>query len=168
MLEKSVNDDMMIENRSVEEFHLTEIKETMNDAAHLHTHADGTVHAHADGAAHAHADGTVHTHADGTVHAHADGTGHTHSHTHDPAEMKKITNRLARSIGHLESVKRMIESGQDCSDVLIQLAAVKAEINGAGKALLKEHLEHCIVEAVEQQDMESIEKVNRAIDQFMR
>ena len=160
MLEKSVNDDMMIENRSGEEFHLTEIKETMNDAAHLHTHADGTVHAHADGAAHAH--------ADGTVHAHADGTGHTHSHTHDPAEMKKITNRLARSIGHLESVKRMIESGQDCSDVLIQLAAVKAEINGAGKALLKEHLEHCIVEAVEQQDMESIEKVNRAIDQFMR
>ena len=144
MLEKSVNDDMMIENRSGEEFHLTEIKETMNDAAHLHTHADGTVHAH------------------------ADGTGHTHSHTHDPAEMKKITNRLARSIGHLESVKRMIESGQDCSDVLIQLAAVKAEINGAGKALLKEHLEHCIVEAVEQQDMESIEKVNRAIDQFMR
>ena len=109
---------------------MTEIKETMNDAAHLHTHADGTVHAHADGAAHAHADGTVHTHADGTVHAHADGTGHTHSHTHDPAEMKKITNRLARSIGHLESVKRMIESGQDCSDVLIQLAAVKAEING--------------------------------------
>ena len=30
-------------------------------------------------------------------------------------------NRLARAIGHLESVKRMIERDEDCSDVLIQL-----------------------------------------------
>lgn len=107
--------------------------------------------------------GHVHDH----THDHEHNHSHNHSHTHDPAEMKKIINRLSRSIGHLESVKRMIENGQDCSDVLIQLAAVRAEINNAGKALLKEHLEHCIVEAVNQQDQESIEKVNKAIDQFM-
>ena len=82
--------------------------------------------------------------------------------------MKKIVNRLSRSIGHLESVKRMIEDGQDCSDVLIQLAAVRSELNGAGKALLKEHLEHCIVEAVKEQDHESIMRMNKAIDQFMK
>lgn len=105
-----------------------------------------------------------HSHSDGEFHTHE----HSHSHTHSPAEMRKIVNRLSRSIGHLEAVKRMIENGQDCSDVLIQLAAVKAEINNAGKALLKEHLEHCIVEAVEEQDKESIEKVNKAIDQFIR
>ena len=96
------------------------------------------------------------------------GRGHHHSHSHDPAEMKKIVNRLSRSIGHLESVKRMIEDGQDCSDVLIQLAAVRSELNGAGKALLKEHLEHCIVEAVKEQDHESIMRMNKAIDQFMK
>lgn len=93
---------------------------------------------------------------------------HNHSHTHDPEEMRKIVNRLSRSIGHLESVKRMIEDGQDCSDVLIQLAAVKSEINNAGKELLKEHLEHCIVEAIEVHDTEAIENVNKAIDQFIR
>lgn len=120
-----------------------------------------------------------HNHSDGKFHTHSHGSGtpdtasshtheHSHSHTHSPAEMRKIVNRLSRSIGHLEAVKRMIESGQDCSDVLIQLAAVRAEINNAGKALLKEHLEHCIVEAVEEQDKESIEKVNKAIDQFIR
>ena len=122
---------------------------------------------------------TPHNHSNGEVqtHSHASGTPdtashhaheHSHSHTHSPAEMRKIVNRLSRSIGHLEAVKRMIDNGQDCSDVLIQLAAVKAEINNAGKALLKEHLEHCIVEAVEEQDEESIEKVNKAIDQFIR
>ena len=104
----------------------------------------------------------------GSAHFHEGTHSHGHSHTHDPAEMKKIINRLSRSIGHLESVKRMIEEGQDCSDVLIQLAAVRAEINSAGKALLKEHLEHCIVEAVKEQDEESILKMNRAIDQFIK
>ena len=52
-----------------------------------------------------------HTHADGTVHAHSH--GHTHTHTH--TQTKAVINRLSRAIGHLESVKRMVESGRDCS-----------------------------------------------------
>ncbi len=130
-------------------------EESLNITPHNHSNSNGEVHTHS------HASGTPDT---ASHHAHE----HSHSHTHSPAEMRKIVNRLSRSIGHLEAVKRMIENGQDCSDVLIQLAAVKAEINNAGKALLKEHLEHCIVEAVEEQDKESIEKVNKAIDQFIR
>ena len=130
-------------------------EESLNITPHNHSNSNGEVHTHS------HASGTPDT---ASHHAHE----HSHSHTHSPAEMRKIVNRLSRSIGHLEAVKRMIENGQDCSDVLIQLAAVKAEINNAGKALLKEHLEHCIVEAVEEQDEESIEKVNKAIDQFIR
>lgn len=130
-------------------------EESLNITPHNHSNSNGEVHTHS------HASGTPDT---VSRHAHE----HSHSHTHSPAEMRKIVNRLSRSIGHLEAVKRMIENGQDCSDVLIQLAAVKAEINNAGKALLKEHLEHCIVEAVEEQDKESIEKVNKAIDQFIR
>ena len=131
----------------------------------MHTHEDGVTHTHADGTTHTHADGTTHTHADGTIHSHSHGE---HSHTHDPAEMKKITNRLAKSIGHLTKVKQMVENGEDCSDVLIQLAAVRSEITGAGKALLKQHLDHCIVEAVAQNDQESIRKMNAAIDTFMK
>jgi len=91
-----------------------------------------------------------------------------HSHTHDPEEMKKIINRISRSIGHLESVKRMLENGEDCSDVLLQIAAVKGELNSTGKLLLQEHIEHCIVEAVEEGDSEAIEKMNKAIDRFMK
>ena len=93
---------------------------------------------------------------------------HDHTHTHDPEEIKAIVNRLSRAVGHLDSVKRMVQNGQDCSDVLIQLSAVKAEINNAGKLILKEHMEHCIVEAVEEHDTEAIEKMNSAIDKFMK
>ena len=93
---------------------------------------------------------------------------HSHSHTHDPEEIRKIVNRLSRAIGHVNHVKEMVERNEDCSDVLVQLAAVKAELNNTGKVILKEHLEHCIVEAAEEGDMEDNEKMNDAIDKFMK
>ncbi|MBE5996422.1 MAG: metal-sensing transcriptional repressor [Lachnospiraceae bacterium] len=129
--------------------------------AETHTHVDefGNVYTHS------HEDG-ARSHGTGEEHTHSHGHGHTH--THDPKAMKAIINRLSRSIGHMESVKRMIENGQDCADVLVQLAAVRSEINNAGKALLKEHLDHCIVEAVQENDQESIDKMNAAIDKFMK
>lgn len=91
-----------------------------------------------------------------------------HRHTHSPEHIKRVSNRLARAIGHLESVKKMVEDGRDCSEVLIQLAAVRSALSSTGKVILKDHLEHCIVEAVEQKDMSSIEELNRAIEQFMK
>jgi DNA-binding FrmR family transcriptional regulator len=105
----------------------------------------------------------VHTHEHSGEHAHG-----AHSHTHDPEEIRAIVNRLSRSIGHLEKVKRMVENGDDCADVLIQLSAVRAALTSTGRLLLKEHLQHCIVEALDENDTEAMEKVNKAIDQFMK
>ena len=93
---------------------------------------------------------------------------HNHSHTHNTEDIKAIVNRLSRAIGHLEAVKKMVEEGEDCSNVLIQLAAVKSAINNTGKLILKEHINHCIVDAVEHNDKEAIEDLNNAIDKFMK
>ncbi len=103
------------------------------------------------------------------THIREDGTAltHSHSHTHDPKEVRAIVNRLAKATGHLDSVRRMVEDGKDCADVLIQLAAVKAAINNTGKLILKQHISHCIVDAVENGDKEAVEQLNRAIDQFL-
>ena len=87
---------------------------------------------------------------------------HTHQNT------KAVLNRISRAIGHLESIKRMVESGRDCSEVLIQLSAVKAAINNTGKVILHDHIAHCIVDAVESGDTEALEELNRAIDQFIK
>lgn len=91
-----------------------------------------------------------------------------HTHKHDPAEIKKIINRLSRSIGHLEAVKAMVERDEDCSDVLIQLAAVRGELNKITKLILKEHLDHCIVHAIEDNDQEALDKMNDAIDKLIK
>lgn len=102
-----------------------------------------------------------HTHADGTVHAHSH--GHTHTHT----QTKAVINRLSRAIGHLESVKRMVESGRDCSEVLVQLAAVRAALNNTAKVILKDHLEHCIADAAGDDSNEELAALYDAIDKFM-
>lgn len=93
---------------------------------------------------------------------------HTPRHHHDEAEMKAIIHRMSRAIGHFEAVKKMVENGDDCSDVLIQLAAVKAAVNNIGKEIFKEHLTHCIVEAAKTGDQEAISALNTAIDKFMK
>ena len=79
-----------------------------------------------------------------------------------------IKNRLSRAIGHMESIKRMVEEGRDCTEVLIQLSAVKAAINNTGKIILEDHIEHCIVDAVEHGDIKAIQELNKAIDRFVK
>ncbi|MBR2134488.1 MAG: metal-sensing transcriptional repressor [Eubacterium sp.] len=93
---------------------------------------------------------------------------HTHNHGHYHTHTKDVSNRLAKAIGHLQKVKQMVEDGEDCSDVLIQLAAVKSALNNTGKVILKDHLEHCIVHAVEDGDEQMLAELNNAIDKFMK
>lgn len=83
-------------------------------------------------------------------HENSDHSEHQHKHTH--TQTKAVVNRLSRAIGHLETVKKMVENGQDCSEVLIQLAAVRAALTNTGKLILKDHLDHCIVDAVSEND----------------
>lgn len=94
--------------------------------------------------------------------------GHTHGYGHYHENTKAVLNRLSKIIGHLESVRRMVEDGRDCSEVLIQLSAVKAAINNTGKVILKDHMEHCIVHAIEDGDNRAIEELNEAIDKFIK
>ena len=93
---------------------------------------------------------------------------HKHHHHHSEEHKREVSNRLARAIGHLQKVKQMVEDDEDCSDVLIQLAAVKSAFNNTGKVILKDHMEHCIVHAVEDGDTEMIDELNAAIDKFMK
>ena len=118
-----------------------------------------------------------HDHGDGHVHAHELEPEHEHSHTHthshegehihhhDHKQTKAVVNRLARAIGHLESVKHMVEDGRDCTEVLVQLAAVRSALNSTAKIILKDHIEHCIA-GVESGD-HALEELNEAIDKFI-
>lgn len=93
---------------------------------------------------------------------------HSHFPVHSHTQTKVVLHRLSRAIGHLEAVKRMVENGQDCSEVLIQLSAVRSAINNTGKIILKDHIEHCLVTAVETSDTDALEHLDKAIEQFVK
>lgn len=95
-----------------------------------------------------------------------DRKNHKHAHSHE--HTAEVTARLAKAIGHLQKVKQMVESEEDCSEVLIQLAAVRNAINNTGKVILKDHMEHCVVHAIEDGDTEMLEEFNKAITIFMK
>lgn len=103
---------------------------------------------------------------EGHIHDHEH--SHSHPHVHSHTQTKAVLNRLSRAQGHLESVRKMIERGEDCSEVLLQLSAVISALNSTGRVILKDHIEHCIVDAVEDHDTQAIEQLNAAIDRFMR
>ena len=93
---------------------------------------------------------------------------HTHGHTHTHTQTQAVLNRLSRAIGHLESIKKMVEDGRDCSEVLIQLAAVQSALGGASRVILKDHIEHCITDAVKMGDQSAIDDLNHAIDHLLK
>ena len=97
-------------------------------------------------------------------HGHSHAHGHTHSHEHTRA----VLNRLSRAIGHLQSVRRMVEEGRDCAEVLIQIAAVRSAIDNTGKLILQDHLKHCIIDAAQEGDQKAIDDLCQAIDKYMK
>ena len=92
--------------------------------------------------------------------------GHHHHH-HSPEEKKRRINRISRAIGHLNHVKKMIESDEDCADVLNQLSAVRSAISGLGKEIINEHITHCIAHAMEDGDESAVDEFKKSIEKFM-
>ena len=115
---------------------------------------------------HRHSDGSIHCHHHDDTDVIPAGHSHPHGHTHTHTQTKAVVNRLARAIGHLESVKNMVESGRDCTEVLVQLAAVRSALSSTAKVILKDHLEHCISEDSSNTE-EQLRALNDAIDKFM-
>lgn len=125
-------------------------------------HSHEYLHEH--GIAHTHDHDHDHEHDPEHEHDH----GHAHGHTHTHENTKAVLNRLSRAIGHLQSVRRMVEEGRDCSEVLIQIAAVRSAIDNTGKLILQDHLKHCILDAAREGDQQTIDDLCQAIDKYMK
>ncbi len=68
----------------------------------------------------------------------------TQKHGHHHKKTKAVMNRLSRIEGHVRSIKTMLEEHRDCTEVLVQVAAVRSAINKVGKVILEDHLESCL------------------------
>ena len=68
----------------------------------------------------------------------------------------------------LTAGKTALNSAVELGRSVVQLAAVISALNSTGRVILKDHIAHCIVDAVESGDREAVDSLNQAIDRFMR
>ncbi len=60
------------------------------------------------------------------------------------ASHPNVTKRLKRAHGHLAHVIAMIEDGRPCADIAQQLHAVEKAVTNAKRALIHDHIDHCL------------------------
>ncbi len=76
----------------------------------------------------------------------------------DEASLRRMRNRLNRMVGQLNGIGRMLDENRYCGDILIQIAAVENALQSFGYAILKEHMESCVVEEIRGGNLEIMEE----------
>lgn len=70
--------------------------------------------------------------------------------------IRELQNRLSRVMGQINGVKKMIDDGRYCTDIIIQVSACEKALAAVNEILLKEHLETCVVERIKQGDYDIV------------
>ena len=77
--------------------------------------------------------------------------GHTTTHSENTA-------RLSRIEGQVKGVKRMIDDGEYCIDIITQIQAARSALQSVSKIILEKHLKHCVAAALEKDNEASIDE----------
>lgn len=100
----------------------------------------------------------------GCATAHDSATTH---HGYTPAKQAYL-RRLKLAEGQVRGIARMVEEDQYCIDVLNQVAAATSALKSVSLELLKDHLEHCVAEAVRTGEDEAQIKFDEAMQAIKR
>ncbi len=69
-----------------------------------------------------------------------------------------VLRRLNRIEGQVKGVKRLVEEDTYCVDVMTQVSSIHEALRGVGKILMRNHLQHCVTDALRDGDQEKAEK----------
>ncbi len=83
-------------------------------------------------------------------------------------EIRSLVNRLNRIEGQIRGIRRMVESGAYCPDILTQSAAVTSAMNGFNKELLSSHVRSCVVEDIRQGKDETVDELCDLLRKLMK
>ncbi|WP_241152771.1 metal-sensing transcriptional repressor [Gordonibacter sp. Marseille-P4307] len=86
----------------------------------------------------------------------------------EEAFVADLNKRLNRTIGQLNGVKNMLDENRYCGDVLIQLAAAESAVRSVSEKILKNHMETCVVEQIQQGRTEVVDEVLGLMRRFSR
>jgi CsoR family transcriptional regulator, copper-sensing transcriptional repressor len=82
--------------------------------------------------------------------------------------INEVITRLSKIEGHVRGIKKMLEEGKPCDQVLIQFSAVQAAMMNASKILLEDHFDHCVMGKVADKNLEAeLIEFKKALDSFI-
>jgi DNA-binding FrmR family transcriptional regulator len=85
------------------------------------------------------------------------------------AHKEQVQARLRRIEGQIRGVQKMVDEDRYCIDVLTQVSAAKAALDAVALALLQDHTEHCVAEAIRSGDGSAkIKELNDAVERLVR
>jgi DNA-binding FrmR family transcriptional regulator len=87
---------------------------------------------------------------------------------HSDAVKKNLVTRLNRVEGQIRGIKGLIEKDTYCDDVITQIAATQAALNSVGKILLEGHLKGCVVDRINEGDMDVLDEFVVTIQKLMK
>lgn len=87
---------------------------------------------------------------------------------HSDAVKKNLVTRLNRVEGQIRGIKGLIEKDTYCDDVITQIAATQAALNSVAKILLEGHLKGCVVDRINEGDMEVLDEFVVTIQKLMK
>ena len=77
-----------------------------------------------------------------------------------------LHRRLAKILGQVQAIDRMVEEDIPCEDILSQLNAAKSALNKVGQVVLEGHINHCLKDALERGESEAAASFSKAIERF--
>ena len=83
-------------------------------------------------------------------------------------EFKDLIHRLNRIEGQIRGIKGMVEADAYCPDILIQVSAVNAALNGFSKELLANHIRTCVADDIREGKDETIDELVAVLQKLMK
>ena len=97
----------------------------------------------------------------------SDGSSGRKSHHSDKVK-NSLISRLNRIEGQVRGIKGLIEKDSYCDDVLNQIASIQSALNGVGKVLFENHMKSCVVERIQEGDMDVINELMTTMNKMMK
>lgn len=82
-------------------------------------------------------------------------------------QRQNVINRLNRIEGQVRGIRKMIEDEQSCSQVLMQIAAVKSAVNNVGTLVFQTHFRQCLETAITEGETDFIDEVMNMLGKYI-
>ena len=85
-----------------------------------------------------------------------------------PEEYRALANRLSRIEGQVRGIRTMLDKDVYCTDILVQVAAVNAALNGFSKELLGQHIRTCVAQDIRDGKDQVIDELVTTLQKLMK